>query len=542
MAAARCEQLPAGAGSRRGQRGFGLAVAGLALAWLAALALIGPLLVEHEIHASQAAVSDGDLTGATDHAETARSIEPWAASPYLQLGLVAERAGEYPRAAEMLGKAIEREDRNWELYDLRSRVEGEAGRPAAAQARPRTTRSSSTRSTAPAAGRRRRMTPAGEDDAPPAAPAPPPRRAGDAAARRRRRRGATSPRRCSSAARCCGACSRPATGLVLVAALCVATAATSSADVATLFWAVLFSPILILVFKLQGLYDHDHRRIRHSTLDELPALVSASALGVLALDGLLALTPAGALAPSTAIGVGVGVLGGSFALRGGDPLRLAPGRRRRHRAGRSARRWPPTRSRGGSRPIPEARLEIVGYVSASRRAPAPAGCRGSATSPSSSRIAAEQGIERVIVTEEEMGEAAAERLIEECKAAGLGLTFLPRHHGLLGPRDRAQPPRRAAGPRLPLLRPLALDAGDEARHGRRRLGAAAGPAGAALRRDRAPHPARLGPAGPLPPASRRQGRASRSWCSSSARWSPTPRSGSATSASTSRRSRSRPSR
>ena len=42
-------------------------------------------------------------------------------------------------------------------------------------------------------------------------------------------------------------------------------------------------------------------------------------------------------------------------------------------------------------------------------------------------------MERVIVTEEEMGEAAAERLIEECKKAGLGLTVLPRHHGLLGP-------------------------------------------------------------------------------------------------------------
>ena len=32
-----------------------------------------------------------------------------------------------------------------------------------------------------------------------------------------------------------------------------------------------------------------------------------------------------------------------------------------------------------------------------------------------------------------MSEAAAERLIEECKAAGLGLTFLPQHYGLLGP-------------------------------------------------------------------------------------------------------------
>ena len=32
-----------------------------------------------------------------------------------------------------------------------------------------------------------------------------------------------------------------------------------------------------------------------------------------------------------------------------------------------------------------------------------------------------------------MSEPAAEQLIEECKAAGLGLTFLPQHYGLLGP-------------------------------------------------------------------------------------------------------------
>src|SRR6185312_14892513 len=50
----------------------------------------------------------------------------------------------------------------------------------------------------------------------------------------------------------------------LIAALLVVTATTSSTDVADLFWAVLFSPSWILVVKLHGLYDHDHRRIRHS--------------------------------------------------------------------------------------------------------------------------------------------------------------------------------------------------------------------------------------------------------------------------------------
>ncbi len=85
--------------------------------------------------------------------------------------------------------------------------------------------------------------------------------------------------------------------VALVGTLCVVTATTSTTDVATLFWAVLFSPAWILVVKLHGLYDNDHRRIRHSTLDELPSLVSASVLGTLVLDGLLALSPVGPALP-----------------------------------------------------------------------------------------------------------------------------------------------------------------------------------------------------------------------------------------------------
>jgi exopolysaccharide biosynthesis polyprenyl glycosylphosphotransferase len=220
--------------------------------------------------------------------------------------------------------------------------------------------------------------------------------------------------------------------LALIVALCVATAATTGADIATLFWAVLFSPVLILVFKLHGLYDHDHRRIRHSTLDELPALVSASALGVLVLDGLLSLTPAGALAAGTAIGVGVAVLAGSILMRAA--IRFAW-----HRAVGPATGivvGPALAADQIARRVsthPEARLQIVGYLSPAGTGASPAGLPRLGTVGELGRIAPEQGVERVIVTEDEMGEAAAERLIEECKAVGLGLTFLPRHHGLLGP-------------------------------------------------------------------------------------------------------------
>ena len=222
--------------------------------------------------------------------------------------------------------------------------------------------------------------------------------------------------------------------MAMVAALCVATVATASADVATLFWAVLFSPVWVLVVKLHGLYAHDHRRIRHSTLDELPALISASTLGTLALDGLLVLTPAGALTSNTAVLVGVLAFTGSF-------LSRALVRFSWHRLTDVAIGLvigpADVAERVGRRIAthPEARLQLAGYLAPAGPKPdAAASLPRLGTVDDIARVAQEQGIERVIVTEQlELGEAAAERLIEECKVAGLGLTFLPRHYGLLGP-------------------------------------------------------------------------------------------------------------
>jgi exopolysaccharide biosynthesis polyprenyl glycosylphosphotransferase len=213
--------------------------------------------------------------------------------------------------------------------------------------------------------------------------------------------------------------------------LCAATVATSSTDVGTLFWAILFSPAWILVVKLQGLYDKDHRRIRHSTLDELPSLVSASVLGTLTLDGLLAISPVGPLSPASAIAIGVGTLVGSFVARGvlrflwhrltglAPGLVIGPAKAVDLVARRVATH-------------PETRLALVGYLSAE----AGEGCAelprlGSIADIS--EVARELAIERVVVTEQELSESAAERLIEECKAEGLALTFLPQHYGLLGP-------------------------------------------------------------------------------------------------------------
>ena len=216
----------------------------------------------------------------------------------------------------------------------------------------------------------------------------------------------------------------------IIGSLCLITATTSTTDVATLFWAVLFSPAWILVVKLHGLYDNDHRRIRHSTLDELPSLVSASVLGTLVLDGLLALSPVGPLSSASAIAVGLGALVGSFVLRG--VLRFLW----HHLTGVAAGIvvGPAASVDMVARRVsthPETRLVLIGYLSGDERPASELPRLGSIAEID--KVADEYEIERVVVTQEEMSEPAAERLIEECKAAGLALTFLPQHYGLLGP-------------------------------------------------------------------------------------------------------------
>jgi tetratricopeptide (TPR) repeat protein len=130
LLAARCVQLARARAATDGeseQRGFGLAIGGLAIAWITALALIGPYLVEHEIKSSQAAAAENNLGVAVERADTARSIEPWAASPYVQLGLLAELQGDYATGAVQFTEAIDREEGNWLYYYLRGRIEREGG-------------------------------------------------------------------------------------------------------------------------------------------------------------------------------------------------------------------------------------------------------------------------------------------------------------------------------------------------------------------------------------------------------------------------------
>jgi exopolysaccharide biosynthesis polyprenyl glycosylphosphotransferase len=70
---------------------------------------------------------------------------------------------------------------------------------------------------------------------------------------------------------------------VLVTSLAMGTVGKHGLD--TAFWIVVTLPGWILLAKLEGLYDRDHRALRHLTVDELPAILvwafSASSLAAL---------------------------------------------------------------------------------------------------------------------------------------------------------------------------------------------------------------------------------------------------------------------
>lgn len=107
----------------RGRVRLAAAAAGIVL--LAAQVL--PLLSQLSIGDSQAAVRRGDTTAAVGDALAARDLEPWASSPYLQLALVAEQAGDLAAAHTWISDALARDDGDWRLWLVAGRIEAKQG-------------------------------------------------------------------------------------------------------------------------------------------------------------------------------------------------------------------------------------------------------------------------------------------------------------------------------------------------------------------------------------------------------------------------------
>lgn len=111
---------------------LGARVAASSTCLLMCLILLPGVVSSSLVRESQRSVKAGDLRSAAAQADDALGSAPWAATPRLQRGLVAERAGDLPGARADFREALEREPENWRLPLLLARAEAELGRPAAA--------------------------------------------------------------------------------------------------------------------------------------------------------------------------------------------------------------------------------------------------------------------------------------------------------------------------------------------------------------------------------------------------------------------------
>jgi tetratricopeptide (TPR) repeat protein len=91
------------------------------------VALAIPVLAELRIERSQAAVGRGDAETAAAQASSARKIEPWASTPYLQLALVEEQVGDLKSALRWIHGAVKRDPTDWRLWLAQARIETKSG-------------------------------------------------------------------------------------------------------------------------------------------------------------------------------------------------------------------------------------------------------------------------------------------------------------------------------------------------------------------------------------------------------------------------------
>jgi O-antigen ligase len=99
----------------------------VALALAAAMCVTVPMLAQERLEESQAAAEAGQVAKALDSADDARSLEPWASSPYVQMALIEERAGNLRRANRHIRGALERDSREWSTWLVAARIQTKAG-------------------------------------------------------------------------------------------------------------------------------------------------------------------------------------------------------------------------------------------------------------------------------------------------------------------------------------------------------------------------------------------------------------------------------
>lgn len=180
---------------------------------------------------------------------------------------------------------------------------------------------------------------------------------------------------------------------------------------------VLSAPVWIVIAKIVGLYDRDHRTLRHLTVDEVPWLIVWSLAGTAVLTLLLGPVPALSLHSRDRILVWGSSLGLAFILRAAARMlwrRTAP---------------PQGLLLVGEGPLAEAvlrKLELFPDIHSSivRRLPDCNQLNG--------QLSDVDGVDRIVVACSELSEDLLEQLLPVCRGHGIKLTVVPPTRGMFG--------------------------------------------------------------------------------------------------------------
>ena len=105
------------------------------------------------------------------------------------------------------------------------------------------------------------------------------------------------------------------TDVAAVVLVGLALAVGSESTVDTAFWSTVFVPVWVILAKLYGLYDRDHRALRHLTVDELPVIFMWALTGTALVAVLLTITPVGSLDGASVVRAWLVAATSAFVLR-----------------------------------------------------------------------------------------------------------------------------------------------------------------------------------------------------------------------------------
>jgi exopolysaccharide biosynthesis polyprenyl glycosylphosphotransferase len=200
-----------------------------------------------------------------------------------------------------------------------------------------------------------------------------------------------------------------------------------------LLWGLPALPLMIVLFKLYGLYDRDMRRISYSTADDLPRLFHATVLGTLALWLYSKATPLGQLDFGQALVFGcltvVLVTLARFTCRHWLARSLAPQRALVVGGGNITRILV-----GKLAAHPEYRLQVVGLLADSLGGPsAVPEIPAVGSLDDLEQVVKENAISRVIVSPTELEAHELELVLRRCRRLSLQLSLIPSLSDVLGP-------------------------------------------------------------------------------------------------------------